>query len=155
MIKPLRQIFMPNENTNNEYVDYENQLKPRININSYTSKISIEELRKLYEVHQENIIKMAESEVTNYLSDEGACNNDKGMFPQWKCLTGDWYVGTICIEGNDEEEVDGSIVLRFTENFKRNDGSEIITDYLGMEVCFYWDEEENQFIFDGINTASI
>ncbi|MBU5484206.1 hypothetical protein KQI86_07675 [Clostridium sp. MSJ-11] len=30
-----------------------------------------------------------------------------------------------------------------------------LDDYLGLEVCFYYDKEQNKFMLDGINSSCI
>ena len=60
-------------------------------------------------------------------------------------MTGEWYLGTIYM---NEDYL--SIETRFvgTDTGKRD-------DYLELEVCFYYDEEKGNWLFDGINSAAL
>ena len=158
MIKPLKQIFIQNENINNQHVFYKNQSKSNLQVECYESLINEVELCQLLDNNYDDCINNIVKEVTSYLSDESLCNDDENMFPQSKRLTGDWYVGDICISAydeNDDFEIDLSIMTRFTGRYVSNEGEEVVKDYLGLEVCFYFDKETEKFVLDGINSCSI
>ncbi len=155
MIKPLKQIFMTKENANNDYVRYENQLKPRISYDIYDCDRSKEELWEVYKEHESNLLEIVRKETTAYLYDERLCNNDENMFPQWNRLTGEWYISDISINCDDDGDIFVGITTRFTENFIMEDGSTKVIDYLGMEVHSFFDSDKDKFIFDVIDTLSI
>ena len=56
----LKRIEMSNENSANEYVNYENKLKPMLDFEN-------EELKSLYFQHEPQLLAMAEKEAWNYL----------------------------------------------------------------------------------------
>ena len=60
-------------------------------------------------------------------------------------MTGEWYLGTIYM---NEDYL--SVGTRFvgTDTGKKD-------DYLELEVCFYYDEEKGNWLFDGINSAAL
>ena len=67
----LKRLEMPNENKNNEYVNYENKLKPMLDFET-------EELKSLYLRHELSLLKMAEKEAWDYLVRFGAWNFEPG-----------------------------------------------------------------------------
>ena len=143
----LKRIEMPNENKNNEYVNYRNKLKPRLEFES-------EELKSLYLRHESQLLAMAEKEAWDYLVSFGAWDFEPGeSFPCGKVLTGEWYIGTIFME--NDEQIYGSIEMRFTAYYQPPLARMPVDDYLGMDCCFYYDPKTDTFIFDGFNTASI
>lgn len=143
----LKRLEMPNENKNNNYVNYRNQLKPMLNFKT-------EELKSLYLQHESQLLIMAEKEAMDYLVDFGAWDFEPGeSFPCGKVLTGEWYIGTISLE-EEEKQIYGSIEMRFTA-YQPSTTQMPVDDYLGMEFCFYYDSEINSFVFDAFNTSSI
>ena len=80
-----------------------------------------------------------------HLGCENLCNNDEGMFPQPKCMTGEWYIGMVCFE-----DYFLGIEARFVgiDTGKKD-------DYLSLEIAFDYNKQEDSFIFEGINSASI
>lgn len=135
----LKKIFLPNPNINNEYVYYENQLQPRVIFGT-------DELEVLYKHHEKEIMAVAEKELREYVNCDDLCNDDEDMFPRRCELTGEWYICEI-----DFEETD-FLSIR-TAFLSTNDGRK--EDYLGLEVCFFYDEESDKFEFDGINSECI
>lgn len=66
---------MPNENKDNDYVNYENKLNPMLDFGN-------EELKSLYFQHESQLLAMAEKEARNYLVRFGAWNIELGeSFP--------------------------------------------------------------------------
>ena len=77
----LKRIEMSNENSANEYVNYENKLKPMLDFEN-------EELKSLYFQHEPQLLAMAEKEAWNYLVRFGAWDFEPGeSFPCGKVLT--------------------------------------------------------------------
>ena len=113
-----------------------------------------EELKSLYLRHELSLLKMAEKEAWDYLVRFGAWNFEPGeSFPCGKVLTGEWYIGTISLE--DDEQIYGSIEMRFTAYYQSPTARMPVDDYLGMDFFFYYDPETDTFIFDCFNTSSI
>jgi GTPase SAR1 family protein len=139
----IKQIFLPNPNTDNEHVTYENKLQPCI----FFEDLS---LKALFEKHNDEIFKNIVREITDYVNDENTCNDDIVMFPRRCELTGEWYVGEIYFEDFNYL----SVMTRFL-GFHPNSKRMPIDDYLGLEVHFYYDEEQDKFIFDGIDSSCI
>ena len=82
----LKRLEMPNENKNNEYVNYENKLKPMLDFET-------EELKSLYLRHELSLLKMAEKEAWDYLVRFGAWNFEPGeSFPCGKVQIGRAHV---------------------------------------------------------------
>ena len=139
----LKQITLPNPNTNNMHVTYENKLQPRMIFGDSS-------LKALYEKHNDEIFKRIVSEITDYLNDKNLCNDDIEMFPR-KCeMTGEWYVGDVYFKDFGYLSVMTQF-LGFHPNSKRMP----IDDYLGLEAIFIYDEDQDKFIFDGINSSCI
>lgn len=139
----LKQIFLPNPNTNNMYVTYENKLQPRMVFGDLS-------LKALFEKHSDEILKNIICEITNYVNDENVCNDNIDMFPRNSEMTGEWYIGDIYFEDFDYLSV-MTCFLGFHPNSKRMP----IDDYLGLEVHFFYDEDQDKFIFDGIDSSCI
>lgn len=143
----LKRIDMPNENKENRYVNYENKLKPMLDFEN-------EELKSLYFQHEPQLLAMAEKEAWDYLVRFGAWDFEPGeSFPCGKVLTGEWYIGTISLE--DDEQIYGSIEMRFTAYYQSPTARMPVDDYLGMDCFFYYDSEIGTFIFDCFNTSAI
>jgi len=139
----LRQISLPNPNTDNVHVTYENKLQPRIVFGELSLKI-------LFERNREEILGSVVNEITDYVNDENVCNDDVDMFPLRCEMTGEWYIGDINFEHSNYLSV-MTCFLGFHPNSKRMP----IDDYLGLEVYFYYDKEQNKFMLDGINSSCI
>ena len=134
----LKQIVLQKENVNNEYVTYEKALKPKLVFVN-------DELKNLFDDISEDLFLQIDKLLEEYLDDEELCNDDDGFFPQPKYMTGEWYLGTIYM---NEDYL--SVGTRFvgTDTGKKD-------DYLELEVCFYYDEEKGNWLFDGINSAAL
>ncbi|AKA67800.1 hypothetical protein [Clostridium scatologenes] len=139
----LKQIFLTNSNTNNDHVTYENKLKPRMSFGDSS-------LKELFEKHNEEILKNVAHKITNYVNDENLCNDDIDMFPRSCEMTGEWYIGDVNFEDFDYL----SIMTRFL-GFQPNSKRMPIDDYLGLEVHFSYDEAQDKFILDGIDSSCI
>lgn len=135
----IKQIFLKNPNTDNEYVYYENQLQPRIIFCN-------DEIERLYRSHQKEIMAVVEKELYDYINCDDLCNDDEDMFPRRCELTGEWYISEINFEDKD------FLSIR-TAFLSMNHGEK--EDYLGLEVCFGYNEESDKFEFDGINSECI
>lgn len=134
----LTQIFFQNQNTLNCYVNYENKLLPR-----YVFEDDIH--KKIFQKHTESIMLKVEEAISEYVNCENLCNDDEGMFPQPKFMTGEWYIGTVCFE-----DYYLGIETRFIgiDTGKKD-------DYLGLAVAFDYNAQDDEFLFDGINSESI
>lgn len=135
----IKQIFLPTPNINNEYVYYENQLQPRITFGN-------DKMKLLYNLHEKEIMAVVEQEIREYVNCDDLCNDDEDMFPRRCELTGEWYISEI-----DFKETDFFSIR--TAFLSISDGQK--EDYLGLEVCFYYDEQSDKFKFDGINSECI
>lgn len=134
----LQQIVFHKENVNNEYVSYEKALKPKLDFEN-------DELRNLFEGIREELFLQINKLLEEYLADEELCNDDDGFFPQPKYMTGEWYLGGICMEQD---------WLSVETRFIGIDTGEK-DDYLGLEVCFYYDEDREEWLIDGINSEAL
>lgn len=134
----LTQIHFNNPNKSNDYVNYDNKLSPRYIFED-------EDHNRIYQRHSVCIMKKVEETIFEYLNCENLCNNDEGMFPQPKCMTGEWYIGMVCFE-----DYFLGIEARFVgiDTGKKD-------DYLSLEIAFDYNKQEDSFIFEGINSASI
>lgn len=139
----LKQIFLPNANTNNVHVTYEDKLQPCMVFEDLA-------LKSLFEKHNDEIFKSIVRELTDYVNDENVCNDNIDMFPRPCEMTGEWYIGEICFEEFDYL----SVMTRFLGLYP-NSKRAPIDDYLGLEVLFFYDEDQDKFIFDGINSSCI
>lgn len=139
---------MPNPNTNNGHVCYENKLQPEFDFES-------EELKAVYERHEAELLSMAEKEAWDYLLDVGAWASEPGEdFPCGKEMTGEWYVGRVMLKSL-ENQIYGHIYMRFLGYYPAPTVRSPIDDYLGMEYTFYYDPKTDTFEFDGFNTDTI
>lgn len=134
----LQQIVFHKENINNEYVSYEKALKPKLDFENG-------ELKNLFEDIREELFLQINTLLEEYLDDEELCNDDDGFFPQPRYMTGEWYVGRICM---DEDYLSVETCFIGTDTGKKD-------DYLGLEVCFYYDGEKEDWLFDGINSEAL
>lgn len=133
------QIHLPNPNVENEYVYYENQLQPKVDFGN-------DELEALFKNHESEIMEIVEKEIRDYVNDDDLCNDDEDMFPRRCDLTGEWYLRGINFE-----------YLNFLSIQTAFLGTDLgyKDDYLGLEVIFYYDEELENFVFDGVNSESL
>lgn len=135
----LKQLFFDVPNENNDYVSYQNQLKPRRIFDSA-------ELKNLFYEHYDFIMSIVETEITAYINCEDLCNDDEDMFPRKCFLTGEWYVSEIDCEDMDWLSVQTAFI-----------GTDLghKDDYLGLDVHLYYDEETAEFVFDGIDSQAL
>ncbi|WP_353097546.1 hypothetical protein [Tissierella praeacuta] len=144
----LKQIFMPNLNPNNEYTNYEKKLQPHM-------KFEPLELNELYEKHKDEIMEIVTKEITEYLEDEGACNDDEYMFPRRCEMTGEWYIGDIRLY-EENGRIWGGVFIRFLGYYPAPTVRMPIDDYLGLDVWVAYDQEQGKFVFDdGLDSSSI
>lgn len=144
----LKQFFMLNPNPRNEYTNYEKKLQPRMNFEPL-------ELKALYEKHKDEIMEIVIKEVTEYLEDEGACNDDEDMFPRRCEMTGEWYVGDIALY-EENGRIWGNVCTCFLGYYPAPSARMPIDDYLGLEVWVSYDQKHKKFIFDGgLDSSSI
>ena len=134
----LKQIVFKKENINNEYVTYENALKPKI-------VFSNNKLRDLFDNISEELFLKIDKLLEEYLNNEELCNNDDGFFPLPKYMTGEWYLSKIYM---DEDYLSVETCFIGTDTGKKD-------DYLGLEVCFYFDKEKGIWLFDSINSVAL
>lgn len=135
----IERIFFSNSNEKNEYSSYENQLQPRI-------VFADEELEALFRVHEQEIMKIVEQEISDYINCDDLCNDEKDMFPRRCMLTGEWYLREIDFESKEWLSILTAFVgidLGYKD------------DYLGLEVVFYYDESSEMFVIDGVNSESL
>lgn len=135
----LKRIYFENPNTNNDYVDYENQLQPR-------RVFENPELEKLFSKHETELMSIAEKEMMEYLNDDDVCNDADDSFPQKKYITGEWYVSEICFEEEDYLSIETAFIG--TDTGEKS-------DYFSIEVGFSFDEESCEFEFDGLNVEAL
>ncbi|MDE6539031.1 MAG: hypothetical protein K2K66_02465 [Ruminococcus sp.] len=135
----LKQLFFDVSNENNDYVLYQNQLKPRLIFDST-------ELEKLFDKHYNSIMAITEKEITSYINTENLCNDDEDMFPRKSFLTGEWYISEIYFEDIGYLSIQTAFI-----------GTDLghKDDYLGLDVHLYYDEETAEFIFDGIDSSAL
>lgn len=135
----LKRIYFNNTNTDNDYVNYENQLQPR-------RVFENSELEKLFKEHESELMNIAEMEMNGYLNDDDICNDEECSFPQKKYITGEWYVSEICFEEEDYLSIETAFIGTDT-------GEK--ADYFSIEVMFSFDEESCEFEFDGLNVEAL
>lgn len=135
----LKQLFFDVPNENNDYVSYQNQLKPRRIFDSA-------ELKNLFYEHYDFIMSIVETEITAYINTEDLCNDDEDMFPRKSFLTGEWYISEIDFEDMDWLSVQTAFICTYLGHKD---------DYLGLDVHLYYDEETAEFIFDGIDSQAL
>lgn len=135
----IKRIFLTKPNPNNEYSDYENQLQTRIVFGN-------PELEMLFKAQEDNIMEIVEKEIKDYVNCDDLCNDEEDMFPRRCFLTGEWYVREIIFEDVD--------YLNICTAFLGTDWG-YKTDYLGLDVCFYYEKETGTFRFDGVNSEAL
>ncbi len=134
----LQQIFMQNPNPNNEYADYENQFKPRIDFDTPHAK-------EIFQNHQNKIMEIVETEITDYINDDDLCNDSENMFPKRSLLTGEWYISSIHLEnGILSMEI---ALIGLSLGYK--------DDYLGLDIYMKYGKETKQFLVCGVDSFSI
>lgn len=84
-------------------------------------------------------------ELENYINDDDLCNDDERMFPKPSTLTGEWYLKEVSSEDD--------ILFIQTAQLGTDTGKK--DDYLGLEVTFTYDSDEDAFDFDGINSEAL
>jgi len=134
----LTRIYLKNENINNEYVSFDNQLDTKYDFDDENKKL-------IFNQHQAQLMQEMEERMQEYLSDPDLCNDDNDMFPRACNMTGEWYLRSVNFEDDCIFMCAGFIG---TDTGKKD-------DYLGMEVIFCYDEENECFDFDGINTEAL
>lgn len=138
----LKQLFFDVSNENNDYVSYQNQLKPRLIFDSA-------ELKNLFYEHYDFIMVIVETGITEYINCEDLCNDDEDMFPRKSFLTGEWYISEInFIDLEDMYYLSVQTAFIGTDLGHKD-------DYLGLDVHLYYDEETAEFIFDGIDSSAL
>ncbi len=135
----FKRIFLNKENPDNQYPSYKNQFKPKMDF-------SDDELEKLFKANEEEIMRTVEKEITEYLNCDDVCNDEEDMFPRRSLLTGEWYVSDINFEELDYLTV---FVVFLGNDLGYPD------DYLGLDCIFYYDEESEEFVFDGLNSQAV
>lgn len=135
----IKRIFLSNPNKKNEYSSYENQLQPRI-------LFGYEELETLFRVHEQEIMKIVEQEISDYINCDELCNDENDMFPKRCILTGEWYLRAIYFENKEWLSISTAFIGKDL-GYK--------DDYLGLEVVFSYDENSERFVIDGINSESL
>lgn len=135
----IKRIYLSNTNKENLYPNFENQLTTRYVFDE-------PEYKTAYEAHENEILDVATIKMREFINDPERCNDSEGMFPQPKYLTGEWYLSEVLL--SDEKTL--SISARFlgTDTGTKN-------DYLKLEVCFFYDEAFDQFIFEQVNSESL
>lgn len=139
----LNQIFMPNDNINNEYVNYNNKLKPRKIFESDSLKI-------FFEKYKSTIMDIFYKEINLYLNDDLLCNNEENMFPKKSILDGKYYISSFSISKYSKKYIYISIEANFLGDFNNK-----LDDYLGLEVVILFNKEKTNFILDGVNSFVI
>ncbi|WP_202108867.1 hypothetical protein [Succinivibrio dextrinosolvens] len=135
----ITRIYLSNTNKDNLFPNFDNQLTTRYVFDDPVFKAA-------FEAHEYEVLDIAVIKMRDFINDPERCNNSEGMFPQPKYLTGEWYLSEVLI--NDER------TLRISARFLGTDTGKK-TDYLRLEVCFFYDEEYDQFLFEQINSESL
>ena len=135
----IKRIYLSQTNKDNLFPNFENQLTTRYIFDEPDFKTA-------FEAHENEILDIATIKMREFLNDPDRCNNLEGMFPQPKYLTGEWYLSEVIIY--DEKTLSLSARFLGTDSGKKS-------DYLRLEVCFFYDEEYDQFLFEQINSESL
>jgi hypothetical protein len=90
-------------------------------------------------------LQIAADEILDYISNDDLCNDDEDMFPRRSVLTGEWYIRSVTFEDN----------MLSIETALLGTDLGYPDDYLGLELIFMYDEELNEFAFDGINSSAL
>ncbi len=131
-----------NENVNNEYIDFDKKLKPRVSFTDFTD----EETLTLKNRHDE-ILEVIHKEVSNYLEVGDGASSGVGSddwFPSWGSLTGRYYIASERYFKRVDGRIKISIQTHFTEIYNDKE-----MDYLGLEVGIYADSVTA--VFDKVN----
>lgn len=134
----LKMIRLSRPNPNNKYSNYENQLEPQYFFLDSDS-------RGLFESNKGALFQTTEEEIQNYINNDELCNDSEEMFPKRSYLTGEWYIRSVTFE---VDTLWISTALLGTDLGYKD-------DYLGLDVIFVYDEELNEFSFDGINSEAL
>lgn len=135
----LTQIHLPNPNPNQYYATYENQLQPQVNFGDAN-------LKSLYKEHEKYLMDIVEKEINEYVNCDDLCCDEEGMFPKRSVLTGEWYLRAVHFSELIFLSI-GTALLGTDLGWK--------DDYLGLEFSFWYDEEKQEFVLNGIDSASI
>lgn len=134
----LKMICLSKPNPDNQFSNYENQLEPQY-------FFSTSDLKALFESNKKTLLQIAEDEIRNYINNDDLCNDEEGMFPKRSVLTGEWYISSVSFE-DDILSVETALL-----------GTDLgyPDDYLGLELIFTYDDEIQEFAFDGINSSAL
>ncbi len=148
----LNLITFENENVDNDYVNFENKLSPQIEIDESVSK---EDLEKIKERRAEMLADIKDV-IIDYFIDGDSPNSMSSHdtdFPQRSLLTGNYYISGEDYEYADSGEYIGFMVcfcIGMTEIF--NDKEQ---DYLGIDICAYFDTVDSEIDYVVISHNSI
>lgn len=134
----LKMLNFTTPNTENKYSNYENKLSPQYSFDT-------PELEKFFESNRANILQMVEKEIFDYINNDDLCNDSDGMFPKKSFLTGEWYIRSV--EFTEDTLFILTALVGTDLGYK--------DDYLGLEVVFDFDEEENELSVDGVNSEAL
>lgn len=135
----IKRIFLTKPNPNNERSYYENQLQTRVVFGN-------PELEMLFKAQEDNIMKIVEKEIKDYVNCDDLCNDEEDMFPRRYFLTGEWYLREINFQDVDFLSIQTAF-LGTDLGYK--------DDYLGLEVCFSYEEDSGIFRLDGVNSEAL
>lgn len=135
----LTQVNLPNPNSDNHYVTYENQLQPQV-------RFGDDKLKSLFKKHEEELMAIVEKEITEYVNCDDLCCHEDGMFPKRSVLTGEWYLRAVSFSELSFLSIETAFL-----------GTDLgwKDDYLGLEVSFFYDEEKQGFVLNGVDSSSI
>ncbi|MBR1823730.1 MAG: hypothetical protein IJ779_05800 [Ruminococcus sp.] len=134
----LQRIFLTEPNPENKFSTYDNQLEPQY-------LFDVPEFEEIFRRHEDELMNRVGEELENYINDDDLCNDDEGMFPKPSMLTGEWYLREVSSEDD--------ILFILTALLGIDTGKK--DDYLGLEVTFTYDSDEDAFDFDGINSEAL
>jgi hypothetical protein len=134
----LKMIRLSKPNPDNKYSSYANQLEPQCFFPD-------SDARALFESNKASLLQIAADEILDYISNDDLCNDDEDMFPRRSVLTGEWYIRSVTFEDN----------MLSIETALLGTDLGYPDDYLGLELIFMYDEELNEFAFDGINSSAL
>ncbi len=104
------------------------------------------ELEKLFKAHEDNIMEIVEKEIRDYVNCDDLCNDEEDMFPRRCFLTGEWYLREINFEDADFLSIETAF-LGTDLGYK--------DDYLGLDVIFSYEEDSENFRFEGVNSEAL
>ncbi len=148
----LNLITFEKENIDNECVDFESKLSPQVEIDESVSK---EDFEKIKERRSEMLADIKDV-IIDYFIDEDSPNSISSHdtdFPQRSLLTGNYYISGEDYEYSDSGEYIGYMVcfcISMTEIFM---GKE--KDYLGIDICAYFDSVDSEIDYVVISHNSI